>query len=106
MAATADLVFPQNAPPSVPRFASPNPGLIDQRVRLSGVAWGDHQRLLDLRGDRAVPRLTYLNGDLELMPPSVDHEGQKTRLGRLIEECIAAASQTEALGMLRARLDA
>ncbi|HYN77584.1 MAG TPA: Uma2 family endonuclease [Lamprocystis sp. (in: g-proteobacteria)] len=85
MAATADLVFPQNAPPPVPRGRSPNPGLIDQRVRLSGITWGDYQRLLDLRGESAVPRLTYLNGELELMSPSVDHEGQKTRLGRLIE---------------------
>ncbi len=65
--------------------AAPDPALVDQRVRFSGVAWGDYQRLLDLRGERAVPRLTYLEGELELMSPSVEHEGLKTRLGRLIE---------------------
>jgi Uma2 family endonuclease len=65
--------------------AAPDPASIDQRVLFSGVGWGDYQRLLDLRGERAVPRLVYLDGELELMSPSVEHEGLKTRLGRLIE---------------------
>ena len=78
MAATADRLPSPAAPP--------NPALIDQRVLLSGVAWSDYQRLLDLRGDRAGPRMTYLEGELELMSPSVDHESLKKRLARLLED--------------------
>lgn len=66
-------------------LSPPDPDLIDQRIELRGVAWADYERLLDLRGERSVPRLTYLDGELELMTPSVDHEALKTRLGRLIE---------------------
>ena len=66
--------------------APPDPAPIDQRVLLRGVAWGDYLRLLELRGERAVPRLTYLDGELELMSPSVDHEGMKKRLARLLED--------------------
>ena len=89
MAATADRLSVPPALPALPPTVSPDlgpdPGRIDQRVRLTGVSWGDYQRLLDLRGERAVPRLTYLAGELELMSPSIYHEESKTRLGRLIE---------------------
>jgi Uma2 family endonuclease len=67
------------------RLSPPDPGLVDQRVLLQGVAWADYERLLDLRGERPVPRMTFLDGDLELMTPSLDHEGLKIRLGRLID---------------------
>ena len=86
MAATADRHSIPPAPQAPPPTTFPDPALIDQRVRLTGVAWGDYQRLLALRGERAVPRLTYLAGELELMSPSVYHEGMKTRLARLIED--------------------
>jgi Uma2 family endonuclease len=66
-------------------LSPPDPDLIDQRIVLQGVAWTDYQRLLDLRGERSVPRLTYLGGELELMTPSLDHEWLKKRLARLIE---------------------
>lgn len=52
---------------------------------LWGAQWADYERLQELRGEGAVPRLTYLDGVLELMTPSVYHEGDKTRLARLIE---------------------
>ena len=58
---------------------------LDQRVLLHGAAWEDYERLMALRADRADPRLTYLDGELELMTPSIEHEGDKKRLGRLIE---------------------
>jgi Uma2 family endonuclease len=58
---------------------------IDQRVLLHGADWADYERLQQLRGEGGVPRLTYLNGELELMTPSVDHEGDKKRLARLLE---------------------
>lgn len=59
--------------------------VIDQYVRLHGADWDDYERLMTLRAERADPRLTYLDGELELMTPSIEHEGDKKRLGRLIE---------------------
>lgn len=58
---------------------------IDQRVFLHGVPWEEYERLVELRGDASVPRMTYLAGELELMTPSWYHEGIKIRLGRLLE---------------------
>jgi Uma2 family endonuclease len=57
----------------------------DQRVTLNDVSWADFELILQIRGDRAGVRLTYLNGVLELMTPSVDHEGIKTTIARLLE---------------------
>ena len=58
---------------------------IDQRVRLHDIAWADFERLVAARGDQCGVRLTYLDGELELMTPSVHHESLKKRLARLIE---------------------
>jgi len=58
---------------------------IDQRVRLHDIPWEDYERLLAARGDRCGVRVTYLEGELEFMAPSIDHESLKTRLGRLLE---------------------
>src|SRR6266545_3966229 len=57
----------------------------DQRVTLYDVSWSDFELILQIRGDRAGVRVTYLNGALELMTPSVDHEGIKTTIARLLE---------------------
>ena len=38
-----------------------------------------------MRGDGATPRITYLEGMLELMNPSRPHESQKSAIGRLVE---------------------
>lgn len=57
----------------------------DQFVYLRGVSWKDYLRLLALRGDSSVPRMTYVEGTLELMSPSIDHEYVKSTLGRLLE---------------------
>jgi len=58
---------------------------IDQRVRLHDIAWADYETLLAARGDNGGVRLTYREGELELMTPSVHHEAIKTRLARLLE---------------------
>lgn len=58
---------------------------LDQRVRLSGVPWQDYERLLEIRGERSVPRITYLQGELELMSPSERHEIVANMIGRLLE---------------------
>lgn len=58
---------------------------IDQRVQLHGIRWQDYEALLAMRGESCGTRVTYLDGELELMTPAIDHETQKTMLGRLIE---------------------
>jgi Uma2 family endonuclease len=58
---------------------------IDQRVRLHGIRWQDYEALLTMRGENSGTHVTYLDGELELMTPSYDHETLKTTLGRLIE---------------------
>ncbi len=57
----------------------------DQIVRLEGATWGDFQRILEIRGDRPVPRMAYLEGVLELMTPSQPHESLKSWIGCLVE---------------------
>jgi Uma2 family endonuclease len=57
----------------------------DDVIVLSDVRWADYQRLLEIRGERPAPRLTYLEGVLELMTPSQPHESIKSMIGRLVE---------------------
>jgi Uma2 family endonuclease len=64
---------------------APAAARIDQRVRLHGVSWQDFEALLAMRGDNSAVRVSYLEGELELMAPSIDHENLKTRLARLLE---------------------
>lgn len=52
---------------------------------LRGVSWADYQRVMEIRGDHAAPRITYLDGQLEIMSPSKDHESRKSLIGRLVE---------------------
>jgi Uma2 family endonuclease len=56
----------------------------DQRVSLR-LPWADFERFMALRGEAANPRITYIDGVLELMSPSKAHEGIKSRIGRLLE---------------------
>ena len=55
------------APPS--RVEDP-----DQRVILGGIDWWQFETFLAIRGDRAGVRVTYLEGQLEIMSPSLTHE--------------------------------
>src|SRR5262245_43978914 len=57
----------------------------DQRVEIYNVTWADYERIASLRGESAIPRLTYCDGTLELMSPGQPHEIDKTRLARLFE---------------------
>jgi Uma2 family endonuclease len=63
----------------------PDPDEVDQRIILEGVTWEDYERLLELRGERSQPRMTYLEGVLELMTTSKSHERLKKKLARLVE---------------------
>jgi Uma2 family endonuclease len=60
-------------------------GTADQRIIMHGVRWDQFEAILALRGDVAGPRMTYLNGELELMSPSRSHESIKTLLARMVE---------------------
>ena len=57
----------------------------DQRVYLHDVPWSHYEIMLALKGDAPVPRIAYLEGELELMSPSQAHEMIKSRLRQLIE---------------------
>jgi Uma2 family endonuclease len=58
---------------------------IDQRVCLHGVSWEGYESFLALRGEQSGTRVTYLDGELELMSPSINHEIFKKTLARLLE---------------------
>jgi len=56
----------------------------EQRVVLFGISWSTYEAILaDV--DNPGGRLTYDNGTLEIMSPSLDHERAKSLIGRLIE---------------------
>jgi|ERR1043165_6104765 Uma2 family endonuclease len=57
----------------------------DGIVNLHNVSWNDYERMLKMRGDKAVPRFHYLEGELEIMSPSRDHEQITSLIGRLLE---------------------
>lgn len=66
-------------------FARPRESDADQRVFLRGMTWKDYEILLAVRGDRAGVRMSYLDGTIELMSPSRNHESIKKTLARLLE---------------------
>ena len=50
----------------------------DHYVHLYGVTWADYLRLLEIRGDHSAPRITYVEGTLEIMSPSRTHHEIKS----------------------------
>lgn len=57
----------------------------DSIIVFHDVTWEDYERVLDIRGDKSAPRINYLEGELEIMSPSKDHEQIKSFIGRLLE---------------------
>lgn len=68
-----------------PLTAPGGPRREDHFVHFYGATWADYRRLLEIRGDRSAPRITYLAGTLEIMSPSRTHESIKSMIGRLVE---------------------
>jgi len=66
-------------------FAEPDAEEPDQHVLLHNITWDQYVALAESRGESASPRLTYLEGELEIMSPSGDHERAKKLIARLIE---------------------
>ncbi len=80
------------AEPGVAWSAGGEPA-IDERVFLRA-SWADYRRIDRMRGESAIPRLTYHGGVLELMSPGTEHERDKKKLSRLFE------AYTEHLGVI------
>lgn len=57
----------------------------DHFVHLYGVTWADYLRILKIRGDHSAPRITYVEGTLEIMSPSLTHDEIKSYIGCLVE---------------------
>ncbi|NEQ28578.1 MAG: Uma2 family endonuclease, partial [Microcoleus sp. SIO2G3] len=58
----------------------------EQRVLLHGVSWQQYESLLDvLRDSFPTLRLSYLEGTLEIMTNSSEHEDLKKMIGMLVE---------------------
>jgi Uma2 family endonuclease len=57
----------------------------DNYVFFHGMTWKDFEVMLALRGEEAGPRMSYLDGVIELMSPSKTHEYRKKTLARLLE---------------------
>jgi Uma2 family endonuclease len=57
---------------------------LDQIVCLERVPWAQYEALLRARGESSVPRLTYLEGSLEIMSPGMPHDGWSRMLLRLL----------------------
>jgi Uma2 family endonuclease len=71
----------------------------DKIVVLQGASWADYQRLLEIRGDHSAPRISFLEGDLEITSPSRSHEGIKSLIGQLIEAwCLERGMDFNAYG--------
>ena len=56
----------------------------EQRVLLRSISWQTYETLAD-NPDRAGRLMTYDQGLLEIMSPSMAHESDKSLLGRLVE---------------------
>src|SRR5438132_8079316 len=55
-----------------------------QYLRLSGIDWQTYSRLLRVFAERPAIRLTYDQGELEIMSPLLKHDDDARFLGRLV----------------------
>ncbi len=70
----------------------------DHVVDMAG-SWADFERVLEIRGDHSAPRISYLDGCIEIMAPSRDHERVKSYVGCLVEAyCLHAGIDFVPLG--------
>lgn len=58
---------------------------LDERVILGNVTWQAFEALLAARGCSSVFRLYYLDGEMEILSPALEHESRKKTLARLLE---------------------
>lgn len=71
----------------------------DHIIVLHDVSWEDYERLLEIRADHSAPRISYLEGEVEIMSPSKDHEVIGSHIGHLLEAwCIERGIEITAAG--------
>ena len=58
---------------------------MDRVVVMRGITWEGFETLLALRGERSRPKLAYLDGEVELMTTSREHEGIKSNVGCFVD---------------------
>jgi Uma2 family endonuclease len=74
MSAIARLPAPPSGPPEEDHF-----------VHFRDVSWEAYESVLAIRGDKSAPRVAYIDGVLEIMSPSINHESVKSNIGCLVE---------------------
>jgi Uma2 family endonuclease len=62
----------------------------DQIVLLHNVSWGTYLRLLEDLGGQSAPRVTFDNGEMEIMSPTSEHEELNRTVARFVEAVTAA----------------
>ncbi|MEL6359205.1 MAG: Uma2 family endonuclease [Bacteroidota bacterium] len=66
----------------------------EQRVLLQGVSWQQYETLVEvLADDFSTLRLSYLEGELEIMTNSPEHEDLKKMIGMLVEAYLQETRQ-------------
>jgi Uma2 family endonuclease len=69
----------------MPTIAIPPPEVREQRVTMHNVSWETYEGLLAANASASSPRITYDQGELEIMSPSLKHEKLKEVLGAVVE---------------------
>ncbi|MGB5961753.1 MAG: Uma2 family endonuclease [Coleofasciculaceae cyanobacterium] len=59
--------------------------ITEQRIILHGVSWQQYETLRKTLDGVSGTRMTYLNGTLEIMTPSPEHEDSKATIGTLLD---------------------
>jgi len=67
------------------------PDVVERRIVLRQVSWATYEALLADHVDRRVPHFTFDQGDLEIVSPSMKHEGSNWALARIVEVYAEAA---------------
>ena len=65
--------------------AAPDPRSVDERIRVSGVTWEQYETLRSAFDEFPAVRLTYREGELDILVTSPKHELLKKTLARLLE---------------------
>ena len=86
----ASVVSERDSKPQEIEFPKPDPlpdgGLPEERIVLCGISWESYLNFDKALGDnRPGPRFYYLDGELEIMTTSREHERIKEWLGALLE---------------------
>ena len=82
----------------MPTIISPPQEEREQRVVLRHVSWETYDSLLADHADARSPRFTYSEGMLEIMRPSLEHEGL-IQVMAIIADIIAEEQQVEFKGL-------